>query len=42
MLIKSRRIRWEGRVARMKEKGNAYRIFLWETRRKAAALKTLM
>jgi hypothetical protein len=29
-MIKSRRMRWAGHVARMGEKRNAYRILLWK------------
>jgi hypothetical protein len=31
-IIKSRRMRWAGHVARMEEKRNAYRL-LWESKR---------
>jgi hypothetical protein len=33
-IIKSRRMRWAGHVARMWEKRNAYRILVGKTRRK--------
>jgi hypothetical protein len=29
-MIKSRKMRWAGYVARMREKRNAYRLLLWE------------
>jgi superfamily II DNA/RNA helicase len=31
--MKSRRIRWAGRMARMGEKGNAYRLLVVENQR---------
>jgi hypothetical protein len=39
-LIKSRRMRWAGHVARMREKRNAYRIFVGKVRRKEPTGKT--
>jgi hypothetical protein len=32
-IIKSRRMRWTGHVARMGEKMNAYRLLVWESQR---------
>jgi hypothetical protein len=39
-IIKSRRIRWTGHVARMGEKRNAYRLFGGKTNGKETTRKT--
>jgi hypothetical protein len=39
-MIKSRRMRWAGNVARMGEKRNTYRLFGTKTRRKETTRKT--
>ena len=39
-MIKSRRIRWEGHVARMGVRRGAYRILMGKIRRKESILKT--
>jgi hypothetical protein len=30
MIVKSRRLQWTGKIARMREVKNAYRIFMWK------------
>jgi transcription termination factor 2 len=39
-MIKSRRMRWAGHVARMRKKRNPYRIFVGKPRRKEITRKT--
>jgi hypothetical protein len=39
-MIKSRRVRWAGHVARMEETRNAYRIFVGKARMKETTRKT--
>jgi hypothetical protein len=39
-IMKSRRMRWAEHVARMREKRNAYKLFVGKTRRKEATRKT--
>jgi hypothetical protein len=39
-MIKSRRMRWAGHVARVEEKRNAYRILVEKARRKENTGKT--
>jgi hypothetical protein len=39
-MIKSRRMRWAGHVARMGAKRNAYRILVGEARRKETTRKS--
>jgi hypothetical protein len=39
-IIKSRRMRWTGQIARMREKRNAYRLFAWKARGKETTRKT--
>jgi hypothetical protein len=40
ILMKSNRMRWEGHVARMVPKRNAYRVLMGKTRRKQITRKT--
>jgi hypothetical protein len=39
-MIKSRRMRWEGHVARTGEKGNAYRVLVGKPKRKTPLGRT--
>jgi hypothetical protein len=39
-IIKSRKMRWAGHVARIEEKRNAYRLFGGKTKRKETTRKT--
>jgi hypothetical protein len=39
-IIKSRRMRWLGHVARIVDKNNPYSLLVWKARRKETARKT--
>jgi hypothetical protein len=39
-VIKSRKMRWEGHVARMRKGRGVYRVFCWEVRRQETTGKT--
>jgi hypothetical protein len=39
-VVKSRRVRWAGHVARMREGGDVYRVFGWGGRREKTTGKT--